>query len=857
MELVSKPCRPQDAPSKLGLSGRVINAAVAIPYEVDLDLNKRKFDIRPRKGARAMYGSIKHLQSDSVWETIMVGWTGEIGAVKRCEPTNSPKPNNDSGREHNVTLPKISISQSEMRTFEDELQSMPGQKGRILPVWMLAPTDEGGNGYTPDTIDLNSSMTSTPQPPGSMMDKIRLSELSSAETADRQSRWRKYADEQLWPILHYKLWHEVTDGRQEKVWWRDYVAFNNAYAERIASIYRPGDIIIVHDFHLMLLPELLRQRFSGAFVTFFLHSPFPSSEIFRCLPKRKEVLNGLLGANLVGFQSPAYVNHFISSCTRVLGYDTSTGSVEAFGVHVAVEAVPIGIDVMQVQQHLRRPGVQTSMKIIRDNLRGKLIIVGRDRLDEVRGVVQKLQAFLRFLEEYPDWREQVVLIQITNPSVHDTTQLERDVSEIVNTINGTYGTFDYAPVHHYHKHIEEDEYYALLTVADVGLITSVRDGMNVTSLEYVVAQEENQGPVLISEFTGTAGSLEQAIQVNPWDASGVAAALNHALSMTRQERVERHKQLFAHTVSHNVQAWSHKLLSRLLANLDMHEQAQQTPALSRSLILQRYKQARQRLMLFDYDGTLTPIVREPSAAIPTDRMLRSLKKLAADPVNQVWIISGRDKGFLEEWLGGIEELGLSAEHGSFIRFPGTQDWVNLTSELDMSWQKDVIRIFQFFTERTQGSFIETKAVAITWHYRKADPDYGAFQAKECQAHLESTIVTQYPVEILSGKANLEVRPRNINKGEIVRSLLERLAPHARPDFVLCAGDDKTDEDMFAMLRKCATQGDIQLDACFSVTIGAASKPTKALWHLLEPKDLISALELLAGLAKDESTDRRA
>lgn len=778
-----------------------------------------------------MYGSVNHLQRESEWETILVGWTGEVGAQKQVESSTSPKLGTES-RDHGTNAsPKVSLTSAEMSQFEKDLLAHHGQP--IVPVWLLTASDSASERCN-----------------GSGATNVHDANTSFSESVERQSRWRKYADEQLWQILHYKLWHDVTDGRQEKIWWRDYVRFNDAFAEKICQIYRPGDIIMVHDFHLMLLPELLRQRMSAAYIAFFLHSPFPSSEIFRCLPRRKEVLNGLLGANLVGFQSPAYVNHLISSCTRVLGFDTAPGSVEAFGVHVAVEAIPIGIDARQVEEQLKRPGVKTSMKIIKDNLRDKLIIVGRDRLDEVRGVVQKLQAFLRFFEEYPAWRERVVLIQITNPSVHDTTQLERDVSDIVNTINSTYGTFDYSPVHHYHKHIEEDEYLALLKVADVGLITSVRDGMNVTGLEYVIAQKENKGPVLISEFTGTAGSLEQAIQVNPWDSSGTAAAINYALSMSANERTSRHEKLYEHVTSHNVQAWSHRILSRLISNLSMHDQAQQTPFLDRNAMLAHYKGAARRLLLFDYDGTLTPIVREPSAALPTDRMLRSLKKLAADPANQVWIISGRDKGFLEEWLGDITELGLSAEHGSFIRFPNSDNWVNLTSELDMSWQRDVINIFQFFTERTQGSFIERKSVAITWHFRKADPDYGAFQAKECQAHLESTIVAKYPVEILSGKANLEVRPKNVNKGEIVRSLIDRFQSDAPPEFVYCAGDDKTDEDMFAMLRKCAQAGNIAADSCYSVTVGAASKPTKAVWHLLEPKDVISSLEHLAGIARD-------
>ncbi|ORY82445.1 glycosyltransferase family 20-domain-containing protein [Protomyces lactucae-debilis] len=803
---VSHPTSPATAPGQLKLSGRVICAAVTIPSELSRDGEHERWLVEPRRGARAMYSSMSHLQNEAEWDTTIVGWTGEITHVNTGNGDLAASLDGETARSKEPL-----ITSSDKAQLEQQLRAFHGPN-KIEPVWLLPECTK-----------------------------------SQGETFEQQCRWRKYADEVLWPLLHYKLWHEVTDGRQERTWWLDYVKFNQAFAERIVSIYQQGDLIFIHDFHLMLLPQLLRQRLPDANIGFFLHAPFPSSEIFRCLPKRKEILEGLLGANMVAFQSHAYVKHFVSSCTRVLGFDTTDVTVDAFGAQVAIETLPIGIDARTVARQCQAPGVETKLQIVRDSLKGKLIIIGRDRLDEVRGVLQKLQAIKRFLEEYPEWREKVVLIQITNPSVHDTVQLERDVSEIVNLINSEYGGFGSTPVHHYHKHMEDDEYFALLRSADVGLITSVRDGMNVTSLEYVMAQKDSNGPIILSEFTGTAGSLSDAIQVNPWDSLGVARAINTALVMSKQEKAVRQKGLYNYVTTHTVQAWSHAFLRRLMDNVAQNSHGQLTPLLDRKLMWDTYKCASKRLMLFDYDGTLTPIVREPSAAIPTDRMLRALKRLAADPKNEVWIISGRDQAFLEEWLGDIQELGLSAEHGSFIRYPATHQWVNLTADLDMNWQRDVVDVFQFFTERTQGSFIERKSVAITWHYRKADPDYGAFQAKECQAHLEQMVVTKYPVEILSGKANLEVRPRNINKGEIVKSLIAKYGSQTGPEFVLCAGDDKTDEDMFKMLRKVSN---VPQKNIFSVTIGASSKKTSADWHLLEPKDMISTLAFMAGIERE-------
>ena len=298
---------------------------------------------------------------------------------------------------------------------------------------------------------------------------------------------------------------------------------------------------------------------------------------------------------------------------------------------------------------------------------------------------------------------QVVLIQVTSPSNSEGPKLEQQVSELVSDINGTYGSIHFSPVQHYPQYLTQDEYYALLRVADLGLITSVRDGMNTTSLEYVVCQKDNHGPVILSEFTGTAGSLSDAIQVNPWDTKGVAAAINKCLLMPDEEKASLSNKLYEHVTSHNVQDWSRSFLKRLMLNLSSHDQSGATPPLDRNLLVEQYNKAKRRLFMFDYDGTLTPIVKDPNAAIPTDRVIRTIKKLASDPNNNVWIVSGRDQQFLEQWMGDIGELGLSAEHGSFIREPKTTEWVNLTEKFDMGWQKDVIDIFQYYTERTQGT----------------------------------------------------------------------------------------------------------------------------------------------------------
>lgn len=569
----------------------------------------------------------------------------------------------------------LHINAQERATLEKQLERDHG--GRIVPVWLADEVDEDRDVYI----------------------------------LKDQSRWRRFAEQELYTLFHYKQ-NEPKDGRAARTTWADYYRMNKAFADRILEIYKPGDIVLVHDYHLLLLPSLLRQRLPNVYIGFYLHVPFPSSEFYRCLSRRKEILEGVLGANMLGFQSYSYSRHFSSCCTRILGFDSSSAGVDAYGAHVAVDVFPIGINAPSTQKAaFGDPAVEEKIKGIRELYAGKKIIVGRDRLDAVKGVAQKLQAFELFLERYPEWHNQVVLIQVTSPSNvqdakdDDDNRFVNKISDLVARINGQYGSMTFSPVQHFPQYLSKAEYFALLRVADVGLITSVRDGMNTTSLEYVICQKENCGPLILSEFSGTAGHLGNAIHINPWDLGGVADAIHKALTTPMEQRMEQEEKLYKHVVSNSVQSWTNGYLRRLLTNLTSFDQSFATPALDRAKILQQYRTAKKRLFMFDYDGTLTPIVKDPQSAIPSDRVIRTLKTLSSDPTNAVWIISGRDQAFLDEWMGHITELGLSAEHGSFMRQPRDDTWVNLTEKEDMSWQKDVLQVFQYYTERTQGEFL--------------------------------------------------------------------------------------------------------------------------------------------------------
>jgi trehalose 6-phosphate synthase/phosphatase len=684
---------PRAAHPGLNLSGRIISATFAVPYNIGYSRGN-DWDLEPRRGTSALFDSFSYLaSSSSPWNHTLVGWTGEISTAKSAAAIAVQPPVNKAAAPIPVDPkkpdpvpqqpPGLRIGRDDRARLEKQLERDHG--GKIVPVWLVDEVDENKDEYV----------------------------------VKDQSRWRTFAEHELYTLFHYKQ-NEPEDGRAARKSWADYYRMNKLFADKILETYNPGDIIMVHDFYLLLLPSLLRQRLPNIYIGFFLHVPFPSSEFYRCLSRRKEILEGVLGANMIGFQSYSYSRHFSSCCTRILGFDSSSAGVDAYGAHVAVDVFPIGINAASTQrQAFGDADIEERIKDIREMYAGKKIIVGRDRLDAVRGVVQKLQAFEMFLERYPEWQGKVVLIQVTSPSgVHTERgdsareKVVNNISDLAAKINGVYGSLDYSPVRHFPQYLSREEYFALLRLADIGLITSVRDGMNTTSMEYVICQKDNHGPLILSEFSGTAGSLSKALHINPWDLGGVADAINVALKLDDAEREKQHTELYNHVVTNNVQSWTNNYMKKLMTNLSAFDQSFATPALDRAKLLSQYRQAKKRLFMFDYDGTLTPIVKDPQAAIPSDRVIRTLKTLAADDNNAVWIISGRDQAFLDDWMGHIPELGLSAEHGSFMRHPRSRVWENLTETTDMSWQNEVIEVFQHYTDKTTGKMMQAGMTCI-------------------------------------------------------------------------------------------------------------------------------------------------
>ena len=644
-----------------------------------------------------------------------------------------------------------------------------------------------------------------------------------------------YCNNVLWPLFHYvplPFEARLDETNNVQAQWEAYRKANALFGEAVLSQYSDGDCVWCHDYHLMLLPAVLRERMPTAKVGWFLHTPFPSSEIYRTLPLREELLHSVLKADLIGFHTYDYARHFVSACTRILGLEGTPDGVEDSGTSIRVAAFPIGIDPERFTRALETEGVLHHIAELRRRFAGRKVMLGVDRLDMIKGIPQKLLGFEKFLEEHPEWRDRVLLVQIAVPTrtnVREYKRLANQVHEIVGRINGRFGTLASVPIHHLDRSLAFDELCALYAVTDVALVTSLRDGMYLVSYEYVACQSSNAGVLVLSEFAGAAQSLGAgAILVNPWNVRDMAAAIEDALTMSEQERRERHRQNFFHVTIHTAQAWADTFVSELN---DTHVEAELRtkripPALSSRAACAAFASAKERLVMLGFNSTLTAAVEAPRRQRQQFDQIKSmvslhpvseqaLKRLAADPHTTLCIVSGSERSRLEEFFGGLR-CWLVAENGVFVCSPDRagsphgRGWVTTAEHANLEWLESVQLVFDYFCERTPRSFVERRETSLVWNYKYSDPEFGRLQARDLLQHLWTGPISNAAVDVIQGSKSVEVRPTGISKGlaseRIVRELGERrgLGPdgHVEVDFTLCVGHYLgRDEDIFTHLAE--------------------------------------------------------
>jgi len=634
-----------------------------------------------------------------------------------------------------------------------------------------------------------------------------------------------FCNKTIWPLFHYFPLNTVYEPR----YWEPYKQANQTFCDVAADCAGSEDFIWIHDYQLMLLPNMLRERIPGAKIGFFLHIPFPSFELFRLLPWREELLEGILGADLIGFHTYDYVRHFLSCMTRIKGLEHAMGSLTVGDRLVKVDAFPLGIDYERYSGAVDSPEVKEAVEDIRKKIGDRRIIISIDRLDYTKGIKQRIEAFDLFLLQNPEYNEKVTLIVLAVPSrtgVQQYAELRRELESLVGRINGEHGTIGWVPIWYLYRAVPFERLVALYSVADVALVTPLRDGMNLIAKEYVATKVDGKGVLILSEMAGAASELGEAITVNANNKAAIIAAIKEALEMPTEGQIERNALMQERLRRYNVTRWANDFVEMLgeIKETQNRLAVRRLGHSARKNLIDSYRTASSRLLLLDYDGTLVGFAGRPEKAGPDRELLNLLRILVLTEGNEIVIISGRDRSTLDRWLGDIG-AALIAEHGAWIR-PKGGCW-HTQEHFRNEWKETIRPILEMYTDRTPGSSLEEKDFSLVWHFRRSDPELAYTRMHELR-HAVLELTANMDIGVFEGSKILEIKHSIINKGHAAQIWLEG----SRWDFVLAAGDDYTDEDLFTVLP----------DDAFSVRIGyGISKARFNLDSVLELRILLEEL----------------
>ena len=612
---------------------------------------------------------------------------------------------------------------------------------------------------------------------------------------DVELYYEGYSNSTLWPLFHYFYAYTKHDSE----YWEAYKNVNSLFMQKVLEIAGEEDIIWVHDYQLMLLPMMIREHLPSVRMGFFLHVPFPSYELFRTLENREELLNGLLGSDLIGFHTFNYMRHFISTLYRIKGIESDDNAFHFRNRTVSVDTFPMGINFKNFYESSKLPEVRLLREQFRNQYNESRIVLSVDRLDYSKGLLQRLEGFRLLLQNYPEWTGKVSLVMILVPSrdsVDRYHDLKIRIDETIGNINGTFSHPGWIPIHYFYKGFSFNELVAIYHESDIALVTPLRDGMNLVAKEYVTAKADKPGVLILSEMAGAAVELSDSLQVNPNNLTNLAETLNTALLMPPDNQVERLKNMQKILKRQDIVKWAGDFIDELeqihTRQRNIRKKYLQPHQLK--TIAENFRRSEKRLIVLDYDGTLVPFYSDPAKAIPSAALIGLLKNLAEKSGTVMAIVSGRNKEFLDEIFRDLPVV-IVAEHGAYRRIG--DKWVSLYRK-DLSWQAEIVRIMQDVTENTPGSMIEKKETAIVWHYRNTDKWLADLRA----AQLINKLIypcTKRHLHLMRGNKIIEVKPAEYTKGSAIRNHFNC----NDYDFILAAGDDTTDEDMFDALPRNA------------------------------------------------------
>jgi trehalose 6-phosphate synthase/phosphatase len=634
-----------------------------------------------------------------------------------------------------------------------------------------------------------------------------------------------FSNEVLWPVFHYM----VTYAHYEQSYWAFYQSVNKKFAEVVIDHVVEGDTIWVHDYQLLLLPGLIREKEAHVTIGFFQHIPFPSYEIFRLIPWREEIINGMFGADLIGFHTFDDVRHFLSAASKIVLSKFADNVIIHNERQIVVESFPMGIDDQKYESLVSEPAVQENIKAIKESFGDQKIILSIDRLDYSKGILQRLLAFEMLLQNYPEYIERINLYMIVVPSrdtVPQYKELREQIDQLVGNINGRFRSLSWAPIHYFYRSFPIETLSALYYSADVCLVTPMRDGMNLVSKEYVASRSNNDGVLILSEMAGASKELNDALIVNPNNIVQTMDTIVKAINMPEREQQTRMKSMRSVVKKFNIHLWVKNFMEKL-EEVKLMQAALLTKYAGSSIkeeISRKYAESNTRYLFLDYDGTLVGFNSDIDKASPDDELYEILENLTRDKLNTVVIISGRKHETLQEWFGHLN-IDMIAEHGAWQKHYD-EDWKSLPLLTDQ-WKQDIRAVLETYTDRTPGSFIEDKSYSLVWHYRKVEEGLGDLRAHEIINHLKVT-VSNKGLQLMPGNKVLEFKNIEVNKGKAALFWLHE----KDPDFILALGDDHTDEDIFKALPQDA----------FTVKVGG--NISAATYYLRNPTDVRSLLKKL-------------
>lgn len=648
---------------------------------------------------------------------------------------------------------------------------------------------------------------------------------------DVELYYEGFSNKVIWPHFHYFTQYTTYNDH----YWEAYQKVNREFAKEVIQHLQEDDFVWVHDYQLMLLPAMIREAFPTVSIGFFLHIPFPSYEIFRILPWRDEILQGLLGADQIGFHTFDYMRHFLSAAYRIMGYEHSFGKLTVDNRIVNVDVFPMGIDYDKYahpENYSEEKATSKDADMIRKLASNRRIILSIDRLDYTKGIPQRIHAFAQFLKKHPEYHRKVALVMLVVPSrsnVDQYQELKQEVDTLVGHINGQYGTFDWTPVKYFYRSLRFPELTTLYKEADIALITPLRDGMNLVAKEFVASKEDSKkGVLILSEMTGASIELAEALSVNPQDANDIVNALVTALEMPEEEQRQRLETMQEKLKKYNVRHWANTFIKEQIKLVES-QRSTHTNLLNgkeKNALLDQYRTARKRLLVLDYDGTLMDFKRNPQAVVPDGKLLELLRAIRDTEGNTLVISSGRDRETLEKFLGMLQ-TDLAAEHGVWRKTNG--EWGHVPGITGV-WKPEIRTILENLVERTPGSFIEEKEYSIAWHYRGIDKDLGEKRIREFRDMLVY-LTANLDLQVLEGNKVVEIKNSGVNKGKAVAHWVEA----EQYDFILTIGDDHTDEDTFRAMPEGA----------YTIKVGMAK--TAAKYNLLSVSDVRELLGELAAI----------